>query len=72
MDTFLKKLKEVWYIIVMICGLVVWYANVNTRLDTVEAKQKDQQVTLDKIDQLSIDMAVVKNDVSYIKQTIAQ
>lgn len=56
----------------MICGLVVWYANVNTRLDTVEAKQKDQQVTLDKIDQLSIDMAVVKNDVSYIKQTIAQ
>lgn len=70
MENFTKKLGEVWYLIMAIIALSMWGATQQARISTVEAKVQEQQTTIEKIDQLLVDMAVVKNDVSYIKKEI--
>ena len=72
METFIKKLGEAWYLVVAIIALSMWCATQQARITTVEAKVQDQQTTLDKINQLVVDMAVVKTDVSYIKEQLAK
>lgn len=70
MENLAKQLKENWFIYAFIAGLILWYGNINNRVDAVEAKQAEQQTTIEKIDQLLIDMAVIKTDISYIKEKV--
>lgn len=70
MDNFVKTLKEAWFLIAFIVFMVLWYGSVNTRLEAVETKQLEQQAILDKINQLVIDVAVIKNDVATIKEVL--
>lgn len=67
MEHFLKQLKDNWIVYGFLIAMILWYGSTNTRLDSVEAEQKTQKTTFEKLDQLVIDVAVVKNDVGYIK-----
>jgi hypothetical protein len=66
----LKSLKENWMIIGLIATMIIWYANTNSRLTAVEQKQVAQQATLDKVDTLITDLAVIKANVEFIKERI--
>lgn len=69
-EKLIKQLKDNWFIYAFFAGLILWYGNINSRMSAVEAAQNEQKVTLSKLDQLSIDIAVVKNDVGYIKERL--
>lgn len=74
MEQAIKKIQSVWFLFVPLVLLIIWYANTNSRISAVEAKQTSfetsQQQYFDKMDQLITDMAVVKTDVGYIKKEI--
>lgn len=70
METFAIKLKDNWIFIIFFANLIVWYANIGSRLTAVEAKVLEQQTTLEKIDQLQIDVAVIKTNVDFIKKSV--
>lgn len=70
MESILKQLKNNWFIYAFFAGLILWYGNMNSRMTAVEAVQQEQKAALSKIDQMAIDMAVVKTDVGYIKEKI--
>lgn len=72
MESFIKKLGEAWYLILAIIALSMWGATQQGRITAVEAKVQEQQTTIEKINQLIVDMAVVKTDVSYIKEQLTQ
>lgn len=51
----MEKLKSSWWLLAFAVSIVIWYANVNSRLTTVEAKQVQQENVLQKIlDQLTL------------------
>jgi len=65
-----KLIRENWMILVLITTMVIWYANVNSRLNTLEKTQAQQQVTLDKVNTLITDIAVIKSNVETIKENL--
>lgn len=72
-----KELKDIWYLILAVMSLTIWYANVNSRLSTVEAKQEEQKNIVEEINQLKIYNATIiqkqdfmAEDIKYIKQRI--
>ena len=70
MDKFANKVTSVWPILVFITTLVIWYADVNSRLSTVEAKQEDQNIVIEQVSDIKTDVAVIKANVEFIKQRI--
>jgi hypothetical protein len=68
--TLVDDIRNNWAILVFICAMIIWYANTNARLNSVEAEQEDYSTIFEKINQMAIDMAVVKNDVSIIKTNL--
>lgn len=66
----LQKIKDNWLIIVFFVSLIIWYTNVGARLNAVEAKVLEQETTVQKIDQIQVDLAVVKNSVEFIKKQV--
>lgn len=70
MESFFEQLKDKWFIIVFIAGMILWYGNTNSRLNAVEAKQAEQVNIVTDITQLKIDMAVVKDNVLDIKNIL--
>lgn len=67
MDDAAKQLKDKWFLIVFLAGLILWYGSTNSRLNAVEAKVADQQNTIEQIADIKVDIAVIKTNVSYIK-----
>ena len=63
----MEELKKNWIIASFVAAMILWYGNVNARLNSVEAKQAEQATLSEKINQLLTDVAVIKNDVSTIK-----
>ena len=70
MKDLTAQLKDKWFVIVFIASMIIWYANTNSRLNAVEAKQTEQINIVDDITQLKIDMAVVKDNVLDIKNIL--
>lgn len=71
MDYSLKGLaREGWVILAFLSGLIIWYANVNSRLTTVEARVEEQKLQIVQLSELRTDIAVIKTDVAYIKQQL--
>lgn len=70
MEKLLKQMKDNWLVYAFLISMVLWYGSTNSRLQSVEAEQKEQKTTLQKLDQLIIDVAVVKTDVKYIKDEV--
>ncbi len=67
LDRELKKLQENWVILVFLASLVIWFANTNSRLGALEVKADTQTQTQVDINNIKIDVAVVKNTVLDIK-----
>lgn len=70
MDKFIDKVQKDWVLIAFAVSMVMWFANTNSRLATVEKAQADQVTVNDKIDQLVLDTALIRQDVGYIKEKI--
>lgn len=70
MDSLTLKLKDNWFIIVFSASMIVWYANTTTRLEALETKVEDQRTINDKINQINIDVAVIKANVEFIKNRL--
>lgn len=72
MPDLVTQIKDKWFIVVFIAGMILWYGNTNSRLNTIEAQQKDQIDIVEDITQLKIDMAVVKDNVLDIKKAVTK
>lgn len=72
--TISEQLKESWFIILFIGGLVVSWTNVNSRLASVEAKQaigEDRDVlTANAIATISVNLAKFETTLNYIKEQV--
>lgn len=66
----LENIKSYWVLIAFITSLVLWYGSVNHRLNQVEAKYDELKVVIQSVNKLTTDIAVIKNDVSYIKERV--
>jgi len=70
MNNLLKDIKENWILVVFIAGLIVGWTTFSNRLDTVEVLAKENKSTLQKIEEIRVDIAVMKNDIAIIKNNI--
>jgi len=70
MKIFMENIRQNWMLIAFMTTMVLWYGSVNSRLNSVEAKQQEQATLSEKINQLVTDVAVIKNDVSTIKSRL--
>lgn len=75
MANFIEQLKSYWPFILFVGSLVIWSANIKgdiTALQVAQAQDRDSinKLTdkLDKIDKMSIDVAIIRTDVDYLKK----
>ena len=66
----LKQLKDIWFVLVFLFAVVIWYANTNNRLKAIEEVNAEQESTLEIISNMKTDIAVMKTDISYIKEKV--
>lgn len=69
-----SDIKKYWFILFPIIGVVfgfiAWQATVNIRLSSVEAQSSENGKQLQVITQMQSDIAVIKNDVQYLKANL--
>ena len=70
MEKIIKQLNTVWFILGFIVVVTIWYANVNSRLNAIETKQQEDESALVQLMTLKTDVAVIKADVSWIKERL--
>lgn len=66
-DPLFKELRSNWWIIVFIGTLIVGWVNMQSRIANAENKINDLESIYQKVETLTIDMAIIKTDVGYIK-----
>ena len=66
----LKQLKDIWFVLVFLFAVVIWYSNTNSRLKAIEEVNAEQESTLEIISNMKTDIAVIKTDISYIKEKV--
>lgn len=67
MDGVFKQLRDNWMIIIFIGSLIVTWTTFNSRLARAEEKITVLEETIDTIQDLRTDIAVIKRDIEYIK-----
>lgn len=70
MKHVIEEIKSSWFLIAFLAGMIIWYADTNNRLTTVEAEVKEVQSTLSLVSDIKTDIAVMKTDIGYIKTKI--
>lgn len=70
MKTAIEELKGNWVLIAFVGAMIIWYANVSLRLNNVEAQAEENKTTLGVVLEMRTDLAVMKNDIGYIKDRI--
>jgi len=70
MKTVIEDIKNNWTLIAFMCAMVIWYANTNSRLKAIEEVNAEQESTLEIISNMKTDIAVMKTDISYIKEKV--
>jgi hypothetical protein len=67
MKRMVEDIKNNWVLLAFVCAIIIWYANTNSRLSTVEAEVSEVESTLQTINDIKTDIAVMKTDIGYIK-----
>ncbi len=71
MADIVTQLRDKWFILAFLAGVIMWYSNVNSRLNTVEANQATQSDAISQIGDMKTDIAVIKSNVQFIKDQIS-
>lgn len=66
----IEDIKNNWVLIAFIGAIIIWYADTNNRLTTVEADVNEVQSILEVINDIKTDIAVMKTDIVYIKDKV--
>lgn len=66
----LKYLKSNWILIAFIGSLVIGWTTFNSRLASAEIKITELQVVVAQINQIQVDIAVIKQDITWIKKNV--
>ena len=71
MKTVIEEVKNNWTLIAFMCAMVIWYANTNSRLQTVEIAQAENKSVIDTITDsytdIQKDLSSIKTDINWIK-----
>lgn len=70
MQDILKQLRENWVIWAFLTSAVIWYANINHRLADAEEKITQQEKVVESINQINLDVAVIKTQVVDINKKL--
>lgn len=70
MKNFANQLKDNWLFLALFTGMVIWYANINTRISQAEADIKDLKTVSNEIFELKTDVAVIRTSVEFIKDRV--
>jgi len=70
MNELIRQIKDSWIILVFVAGIIVWYANTNSRISAVEAKQEEQEAILQSVTELKIKVSVIDANVEFIKNRV--
>lgn len=70
MNNVVSQIKDQWVILAFITSMIIWYANTNSRLTSVEADVVKQETIMEQISRLNTDVAVIKANVEFIKQQV--
>lgn len=70
MEHTLKQIKDNWIVLVFITSLIVTWTTFNSRLAKAEQDILTLQQISSQIQEININMAVVKTDINYIKESI--
>lgn len=66
----LKEIRISWPIILSIVAIIVGWTNLSNRITANEAQANENMESLKAINQIQIDIATIKKDVDFIKQSI--
>lgn len=70
MRKFITELSKVWYLLAFVIAIILWYGSVNYRLNSVEAKQTENEKTLIELMKIKTDVEVIKSKVDFIYQRV--
>lgn len=70
MKQFIKTLRDTWFLIVFIGGLVLWYGTVTNQLKAIEAKDNEQDNALIELMKMKTDLEIIKTKVDLIYKKI--
>jgi len=70
MNDIITQIKNQWFLLAFLVGMIIWYANTNSRITAVEAKVIEQSSLVEQIATLKTDVAVIKANVEFIKQQV--
>lgn len=70
MNELIKQIKESWFVFIFVGSMIIWYANTNSRISAVEAKQEEQETLLESFTELKIKVSVIDANVEFIKNRV--
>lgn len=70
MEKITNQIQDYWIILAFIASMIIWWANVNNRITSVEGKVVEQVSVNEQIAELKTDVAVIKANVEFIKQQV--
>lgn len=72
MKQSLEILKNFWFVITFIAFLILWYANVNNRLNNAEAFIREQREINNQINTIQTNIAAINTNIEFIKRLLNQ
>jgi len=70
MEHTLKQIKDNWIILLFIVSLITTWTTFNSRLIEAEGDINKLQTIVESINEIKTNIAVMQNDISYIKAKI--
>lgn len=70
----MEQIKNNWIIIAFIASMIIWYADTNNRITTLEAQAEEDKTTLETITDsytnIKTDLSSIKTDIGWIKNRL--
>lgn len=64
------QIKENWVFATFIGGLIIWYANVNSKIVQAQSDIADLKVVSAEISAIKVDIGSIKTSLDFIKQRV--